>query len=161
MFHDDLPVLSAAHQLNTVQLGREEVRVPEWATTDAPQGYRVFIWELTGQEVADWRQSMLKKQRDGSWRVDPKLMRDQSIQLIVRAVRDKDGNRIFADLDAPLLRRLGSAGIERLSDAARRLSRIVETEDEVEDEGNDSETTPNDSSSTASPRTFTAPEVNS
>lgn len=161
MIHDDLPVLSGAHQLHDVQLAREEVRVPEWATTDAPHGYRVYIWELTGQEVADWRQSMLKRQRDGSWRVDPKLMRDQSIQLLVRAVRDKNGDRIFADADAPLLRRLGSGGMERLVDVARRLSRIVETEEEVEDEGNDSEATPSGSSISGSPLTSTAPAVNS
>lgn len=149
----DAPVLSSIDQLRGVKLQHKRVLVTEWATEEAPNGYWVNVWELTGDDVATWRASMLTKGRDGRWTVDPRKLRDQNASLLCKSLRDDDEKRLFADTDAPFLRKLGSAGIERLAEIAQRLSRIVEIQEEVEDEVKDSEPTTGLSSNSGSPHT--------
>lgn len=145
------PVLSSADQLANVKLGRELVHVPEW-------GLSVWVYELTGEELDNWRQGLLRSSRRsrGDMEVDPKKLRGQTARLVCAAVRDENGQRIFADLDAPSLLKKGSGAVERLATVARRLSRVVADEDEFDELGNDSEPTTNGSSNSDSPVTSVA-----
>ena len=143
----DRPVLSSAAQLDAVKLVRELVPVPEW-------GMDVWVYELTGEELDGWRQYMLRTSRNRQeMNVDPKKLRGQTARLVCLAVRDENGQRIFADMDASMLMRKGSGAIERIANVARRLSRVIETEDETDDLGNDSGPTLNGSSNSDSPAT--------
>ena len=142
------PVLTSPDQLAAVKLARELVHVHEW-------GLDVWVYELTGEELDTWRQSMLRSSRRqrGDMEVDPKKLRGQTARLVCAAVRDENGQRIFADMDAPGLLKKGSGAVERLATVARRLSRVVADEDEFDEMGNDSEPTTNGSSTSASPVT--------
>ena len=139
-------VLTSASQLDSVKLSREQTYVPEWDLW-------VWVYEMTGEELDNWRQGMLRpnrRQGGGNMEVDPKRLRGQTARLVCIAVRDEEGQRIFADLDATKLLRKGAGAVERLAAVARRLSRLVEDDDELEELGNDSGPTPGDNSSTDS-----------
>jgi len=133
--------------LDSVKLAYQDVWVPEWDIW-------VRISELTGEELENWRSGMLRpnrRQGGGNMEVDPKRLRGQTARLVCIASRDpEDGQRIFSDLDAPRLLRKGAGAVERLATVARRLSRLVEDDDELEELGNDSGPTPGDNSSTDS-----------
>ena len=141
-------VLSSASQLDGVKLSRKQVYVPEWDLW-------VWVYELTGEELDGWRQGMLRPNRRdrNNMELDPRKLRGQTARLVVLAVRDEDGQRIFADMDAPMLLRKGAGAVERLATVARELSRLVNDEDEFEMEGNDSGPTPGVSSNSDSPGT--------
>lgn len=153
---EKFPVLASLDQLHGVKLARELVPVPEW-------GLSVWVQEPTGEELDQWRQSMLRSSRRnrGDMEVDPKKLRGQTARLVCMAVRDENGQRIFADIDAPMLLKKGAGAVERIATVARRLAGIVNDEDEFEDLGNDYETTPSVSSNSDSPDTLGALSLSS
>lgn len=136
--------------LDSVKLAYEDVYVPEW------DGIWVRMSELTGDELDSWRQGMLRPNRRdrNNMELDPRKLKGQAARLVCISARDpEDGQRIFSELDAPMLLRKGAGAIERLATVARRLSRLINDEDEFEDLGNDSGQTPGVSSNSDSPDT--------
>ena len=92
-------------------LKRETVDVPEW-------GGKVIVTELTGRERDSWEDSVLDE--------DEKMSRDNiRAKLIVRAVIDEDGNRIFKDDDADAVGDLSGAAISSLFSVASKLSGLL------------------------------------
>lgn len=139
--------LRSVADLDTVKLAYQDVWVPEWDIW-------VRISELTGDELENWRSGMLRpnrRQGGGNMEVDPKRLKGQTARLVCIASRDpEDGQRIFSDMDAPVLLRKGAGAVERLATVARKLSRLIEDEDEIEEMGNDSGPTPGANLNTAS-----------
>ena len=141
--------LHRASELDAVKLSFEDVYVPEWDVW-------VRISELTGEELDNWRQGMLRPNRRdrNNMELDPRKLKGQTARLVCLSARDpEDGQRIFADMDAPMLLRKGAGAVERLATVARRLSRLVNDEDEFEELGNDSGPSHGVSSNSDSPDT--------
>lgn len=101
----------------------ETVDVPEW-------GGKVTVRSLTGREADDYQNS-LRKFVNGQIVVQP----NSRAKLVVRALVDDTGARLFSDKDAEQLGRKSAKVLDRLWDVAARLSGLSEAEQE-EIEGN-------------------------
>ncbi len=112
--------------LGADDLKTESVDVPEW-------GGSVFVRELTGAERDTWEASVVKT-NGTKVTIDSQNMR---AKLVALCVVDGDGKRVFTAKDAKELGAKSAAALDRVVDAARRLSRIGE--DELENLGKGSE----------------------
>ncbi len=112
--------------LGADDLNTESVDVPEWGGT-------VFVRELTGSERDTWEASVVKT-NGTKVTIDSRNMR---AKLVALCVVDADGKRVFTEKDAIKLGAKSAAALDRVVDAARRLSRIGE--DELENLGKGSE----------------------
>ena len=118
-----LPDLTSASQLRNVGLKREQVTVEDW-------GMNVWVWELTGEEW-DHHQKAFVKTKGG--KVVGLDLAGQTARLLMYAIKDPQGNRIFSHQDELL--RMPAGGLNQLAEVARRLSRL-EDEDAEEMEEN-------------------------
>lgn len=118
------PVLSAPHQLAQVRLASELVE-DVW-------GFDVWIWELTGTELDLYRQGQIKT-KGAKVTLD---LRSNTARLLVYAIRNESGERLYSERDVPELLKLGASGLEKLATVARRLSGLDEDDEEAEMEGN-------------------------
>lgn len=117
-------VTSADQILGLNDATKELVPVPEW-------GCAVWVRGLSGTERDSYEQSLLigrGRKRDLNWL-------NARAKLLVRAIIDEDGNRIFTDSQAAELGTKNSAALDRLFTVARRLSGLAEEDIEelVED----------------------------
>lgn len=124
---EEYPILAAASQIRA-QLGSELVNVPEWRS-------RVWVYELTGRELDEYRQGMFKSKSGG---VEVSL-KNATLRLLVLALRDGNGNRLYPNTERGILELgdLPAGGSERLAKVARLLSGLTDAEDSDEDADED------------------------
>lgn len=102
------------------KLRREPVDVPELA--DVLGGERLYVTELTAGQLDYWEEQ--RYQRDGK---GVKLvLQDSRALLVVLALTDEAGNRVFADDDVPAVSALPGLMVSRIVAAAQPLSGIGE-----------------------------------
>lgn len=102
--------LSRAQILGLAELRREDVDVPEWNAT-------VTIRELTGAERDEYETWMLKaRAAEGGF---PPNVR---ARLVVMCALDEGGQPLFAEADVTALGAKSGRALDRLWNAARRLS---------------------------------------
>lgn len=119
--------------LGADDLRTESVEVPEWGGT-------VIVRELTGAERDTWESSVVKT-NGMKVTIDSHNMR---AKLAALCIVDDDGKRVFTDKEAVKLGNKSAAALDRVTDVARRLSRIGE--DEIENLGKASKPTRSDAS---------------
>ena len=103
--------------LKASALKTEEVRVPEWI--DAATGADVvLVRELRGRERDEWEAS-LTVQRGGQLVPDTANLR---AKLAARTIVDPEGEPLFTQQDVAALGELSAAALDRVFDAASRLS---------------------------------------
>ena len=132
----------------------EEVDVPEW-------GGIVRVRELTGEAMNAFQASLVRtrpngqpfRDKDGTPIVD---VTNRTAKLIVWSVIDDEGNPLLSLADVEALGRESNAALERIADAAERLSGFNETG--IEDAEGNSEAAPGGDSTSLSPeKSSTAP----
>jgi hypothetical protein len=109
----------------------EVVPCPEW-------GGEVRMRSITGRERDSYEQSLID-QRGGDRKVDT---RNARAKLIVLSAVDEAGTRLFSEADITALGRKNARPIDRLFDAARRLSGL--SEEDVEKLAEDFVSDPDD-----------------
>ncbi len=114
--------------LGADDLKTESVKVPEWGGT-------VLVRELTGAERDAWEASVVKT-NGTKVTIDSQNMR---AKLAALCIVDGDGKRVFTEKDVVKLGAKSAVALDRVTDVARRLSRIGE--DELEDLGKGSRQT--------------------
>ena len=101
--------------LKASALKTEAVPVPEWGGT-------VRVRELSGRERDEWEASLTVR-RGGQMVQDVANMR---AKLVARSVVGEDGEPLFTQQDVAALGELSAAALERVFDAASRLSALGE-----------------------------------
>lgn len=112
----------------------ERVPVPEW-------GGEVAVRGLTGRQRDEWEASM-QVQRGRNMTVD---MRNFRARLVVKCVVDETGTRVFHDGDVEQLSGKSGAALDRIYEAAARLSGI--SKEDVDELTKDFETAAGNGSS--------------
>ena len=128
-----MKTLSRDEILGADDLKSESVKVPEW-------GGAVIVRELTGAERDAWESSVVKT-NGTKVTVDSQNMR---AKLAALCIVDDEGKRMFTEKDALLLGKKSAAALDRVTDVARRLSRIGE--DQLDSLGKASGSTKSDAS---------------
>lgn len=125
--NDEYPILSAASEIHA-RVACELVTVPEWKA-------RVWVYELTGRELDEYRSPMFKT-KDGGLEMS---MQNSTLRLLALALRDGVGNRLYPNTKRGILELgdLPAGGSERLVAVARRLSGLAGTDDADEDADGD------------------------
>jgi hypothetical protein len=95
--------------LAAADLPIEPVDVPEWGGT-------LYVRTLSGAERDAFESSTIDAKKSGA------VLDNIRARLAVRALCDKDGNRLFADDDADALGRKSGKALDRIWDVAQRLS---------------------------------------
>ena len=126
-------VLSKAAILSVDDLKTKDVEVPEWGGT-------VRIRELTGTELDSYEAQQTRQVGD---RVEPNPIGSRA-RLVVRALIDENGKRLFADADAMKLSEKSGLVLDRLWDEIAALS--GQTAAAVEDAVKNSDKTESDGS---------------
>jgi hypothetical protein len=118
--------LSGADILKAVDIETREVSVPEW-------GGSVLVRGLSGTERDAYEASQMIERpavdKDGK-RIRGQMEMHRSIlniraKLVVRALVDADGKRLFKDEDAAALGKKAGAVLDRLFDVAAELSGLT------------------------------------
>jgi hypothetical protein len=115
--------------LKATSLRTEEVSVPEW-------GGSVLVQELRGRERDEFEAS-LAVQRGQKMVPDVANMR---AKLVARSIVGEDGEPLFTQQDVAALGELSAAALERVAEAATKLSGLNPAD--VEDMGKDSGSIP-------------------
>ena len=124
----------------------EEVQVPEW-------GGSVLVRGMSGRERYQFEASALD-QRTGRMNYA-----NTRAKIVLRCVVDDDGNRVFDDADIDLLGEKSGAALDRVFEAAARLSGLGDRD--VEELTRNFGATNGASSSSASPVTSAKPSPGS
>jgi hypothetical protein len=119
-------VLSLDQILAADDLQTEWVPIPEWAPAGSPNrdAYGVHVRSLNGRERAAWQQASLM----GNGKNQTVNFQQTTVKLVVLAVVDAEGKRIFTDAQATDLQKKNSAVLERIADTAMKLSGIGDAE---------------------------------
>lgn len=134
--------------LGASDITTQSVDVPEWGGT-------VLVRGLTGRERDSWEAS--NRIQRGREMVYNQV--DARARLVVRALVDDNGDRLFKDTDAGALGAKSGKVLDRLFDVAAELSGITDAS-AADAEGN-SEPDPSDGSISDSPETSDEPSPNS
>ena len=118
--------------LQADDLERRLVEVPEW-------GGSVWVRALRGDEYDEFQASIL----EGKGTNRQVNVRNLRAKLVVRAVVNEEGERLFDDADFEKVGKKSSAALNRLFTVAQELSAV--DGDEVEALVGNSETGPSDS----------------
>jgi hypothetical protein len=103
----------------------EEVEMPEWGGT-------VFVRSLTGAERDQYEASMATLDKKGN--VRDIHMENIRARLVALTVCDETGQRLFGDTDVKALGEKNAAALERVFQAAQRLSGLTKRDlDELAD----------------------------
>lgn len=100
--------------LNAQDIQTEEVSVPEWGGT-------VLVRALDGEERDALEASMIQGKGKNA-QVNLKNLR---AKLAARSMVDENGKRLFEDGDIPALAKKSAAALNRVYEAAQRLSGIT------------------------------------
>jgi hypothetical protein len=114
-------LLSREQIIEAADRKTEDVDVPEWGGT-------VRVRALSGTERDAYEAGIVQLRGDGTKIVNLKNLRGRLVSL---SCVDENGARIFTDEDAIALGDKSAAALERVFDAARRLSGL--SEDDVEE----------------------------
>lgn len=101
-------ILNRDQILESVDLRREEVEVPEWGGT-------VLVSEMTGVQRDAYEAGLFGDDR----KVD---LRNARARLVAACLIDPDGNPLFTDKDVEALGRKSAAALDRVCAAAQRLN---------------------------------------
>jgi|HubBroStandDraft_6_1064221.scaffolds.fasta_scaffold00062_71 hypothetical protein len=140
--------------LKAAALRTEEVRVPEWASPETGADV-VIVREMRGRERDEWEAS-LAVQRGGQMVPDTANMR---AKLAARCIIGEDSEPLFTQQDVAALGELSAAALQRVYEAAARLSGL--NQDALEELGKSSETGPSEDSASGSPGSSAAPSKSS
>jgi hypothetical protein len=118
-----MPLLSRGDILEAKDAATEEVDL-----SDLP-GYAgaVLIRGMTGRERDEFETSMLEPGRGG--RMMPNTVNTRA-KVVARCAVDEDGNRLFTAADVQALGEKNGAAIDRMFEAAARLSGLADRERE-------------------------------
>jgi len=132
LYDDDFPVLTTGAQLEKIEVRAELVRVVPWRR-------KVWVQELTGEELDEYREPMSVIDSKNNIKLN---LKESSLRLLAMAIRDANGNRIYPNTEAgiKILGKMPSSGLEIIAKVARQLSGMGE--EEVEVEAGKSEPTP-------------------
>jgi len=122
-------ILSKEDILNITDVQVKEIEVPEWDGT-------IFLRGMTGDERDALEASMFSS-KSNSRETNLKNLR---ARLLVKAICDEKGNRLFTDADAEKLGKKNAKVLDRLFNIARELSGLGESD--VEEITKNSETAP-------------------
>ena len=134
-------LLSRDQILQADDLQTEDVEVPEW-------GGSVRVRGLLGSERDAFEASMVHMRGNGQRELRLANMR---ARLVVMSVVDENGRRMFTDADVKALGDKSAAALDRVFDAARKLSRL--TNRDVAELTEDFVSAPNGASTSDSPPT--------
>lgn len=141
-------LLNADQILKAEDIEVEEVDVPEWGGT-------VCVKALTGQEKEKWESSVRKLDRKtGNWLPDNT---HAAAKLVVIALVNEHGERLFSDSDAGKLARKSARAIERLFKKVQDMSGL--DEDAVEAAVENFDETPSSDSTSGSPENLDEPKL--
>ena len=98
-------------------LKSEMVEVPEWGVT-------VMVRELSASEHDSYQAALINVGKGGAYNVD---LSNHRCELLVRALRDADGKRLFQDREVGVLGQAPSPLIDRLYNVAQKVTGIDET----------------------------------
>lgn len=115
----------------------EDVAVPEW-------GGVVRVKSLTGDERDAFEAQIRERKRDGTFRPNPTQVRTK---LIAMTVVDERGRKVFSHEDVVKLQKKSAAALERVWEAAARLSGL--SKEDAEEMSRDLGTGPNDAPTSA------------
>lgn len=104
-------------------LSREEflaLRPPVEAVEIEGHG-KVFIKGLQADERDEYEQSLIERGPDGRAR-QKRVLRNVRASLVVRALCDENGERMFKDNEVDQIGHVDAAVVDKLWDKARRLS---------------------------------------
>lgn len=93
----------------------DDIEVPEWGGTVRVRG-------MSGAQRDDYETSIIE-QRGNDRKVN---LRNARAKLVARCIVDEAGMTIFTSEDVPALGRKSAVALERVFDAARRLSGMTE-----------------------------------
>ena len=114
-------LLTRAQILETQDLGREVVPVPEW-------GGSVLMRGLTGRERDAFEASIVRMQGGAPGAGMERSLQNIRARLVAMAAIDETGARLFEDRDVRALGEKSAAALDRLFDVARRLSGMTEAD---------------------------------
>lgn len=106
-------ILTRDQILQAADIHTEEISVPEW-------GGEVLVRGLTGAERDRFEESVIEM-KGKSTRVK---MENARAKLVAMSVVGEDGKRLFAEADVELLGKKSAAALDRVYQAAARLSGI-------------------------------------
>jgi len=135
-------------------LPREQVQTDEWAPFGVPF---VYIRALSSSERDAYELSLQITTADGRRVPNPRL-KNVRAAFVAKVLVDEDGERVFTDKDTAALAEKNAAVLDRLFDVGRRLSGM-QSDDELEEEGNPTSGDPDDSSSLESPSLSESPTL--
>lgn len=116
-----LNLLSRDQILGASDIQTEDIEAPEWGGTVRVRG-------LTAKQRDEYESSLVVTEGKGKSQTQRINMRNARARLAVMAVIDEDGNPLFADSDVFVLGEKSGAVIDRIFEAASRLSGISETD---------------------------------
>lgn len=128
-----MSLLSRDQVLGAEDLSYEIVDVPEW-------GGKVRVRGLTGTERDAFEASMVKS-TGKIQKIDTANIR---AKLCALTMVDDEGERLFTDSDVALLGKKSASALDRVYDAAARLSKI--TKEDVDELAGNSASDPSDDS---------------
>lgn len=119
------PLLTRDQILSASDLTFEIVPVPEW-------GGDVRVRSLSGKERDAFEASILTIRSGGKTRLNPADMR---AKLVSRCIVNENGERLFTDADITMLSAKSAAALQRVFEAAQRLSGLSDQDVEELEEG--------------------------
>jgi hypothetical protein len=100
--------------LSAPDIRREEVAVPEWGGT-------VWVYGLTGSERDAFEASIIEQRDQKSVNIRLANLR---ARLCAIAIRSDNGKRVFSDADIAELGKKSAGALQRVFEAAQRLSAL-------------------------------------
>lgn len=101
--------------LNVADLPIEEIPVPEW-------GGSVLVRGMTGAERDAFEASIVQLKGGNKSSVD---MRNIRAKLVAMSLVDESGERLFSQADVELLGKKSAAALQRIFEAAQKLSGLT------------------------------------
>lgn len=121
-----MDLLNRQSILDAVDIQQEQVSVPEW-------GGDVLVYGLTAGEKDVYEDGMVNA--TGKKKV---TLKDATARLCSMCIKDENGDRLFSNDDIAALGKKSAKAMERISDAAMRLSGM--TKGDIEEIVKNSET---------------------
>ncbi|HVS37201.1 MAG TPA: hypothetical protein VMS17_16685 [Gemmataceae bacterium] len=97
---------------------REPIDLPELA--DVLGGERLYVWEMKGTERDEYEAGLVTFSPDGKRRETN--LANVRAKIACKCLVTEAGERVFTDADAEAVGELGAAALDRIYEAAARLS---------------------------------------
>lgn len=116
-----MAILSKSEILAAVDLPTETVDVPEW-------GGEVLVRGLTAAERDAFEQSVVTLNGSGKAASTKMNLSNIRAKLCSLTIVDEDGERLFSDAEVDVLGRKSAQALQRVFDAAQRLSGLSQSD---------------------------------